>query len=295
MLDQFLDFIRKKEIFEPQQRILLAVSGGIDSVLLCHLFQQAKLSFGIAHCNFTLRAEASDEDEQFVADLAKQLEASFHTIRFKTNTLAQERKQSIQEVARDLRYDWLEEVRQKEGYDFIATAHHLSDSIETALFNFGRGSGIRGLHGIQAKVGKIIRPLLFATKSQIEQYVKAEDLKWRHDASNDTDKYSRNKIRHYIIPAFQEIYPSFEQKAGETIEHLQSVEQILNWSIAYFKQQIWSEKGENSYINLGKLHSYPSPNTILFELIRTLGFHRNQIPKILSSTIGSQFFSATHE
>ncbi|MEM6697520.1 MAG: tRNA lysidine(34) synthetase TilS [Bacteroidota bacterium] len=295
MLNQFLVHIEKKNLFSKGQQVLIATSGGIDSVLLCYLFHQAKLPFGIAHCNFTLRAEASDEDEQFVANLAKQLGVSFHSIHFDTNTIAQKRKQSIQEVARDLRYEWLEKIRQANNYAFIATAHHLSDSIETVLFNFGRGSGIRGLHGIQAKVGKIIRPLLFATKSQIEQYMAEEGLDWRHDASNDTDKYSRNKIRHHIIPTFQEIYPTFEQKAGETIEHLQAVELIFDWSIAYLKQQIWSEKEESSYVNLEKLRSYPSTETILFEFIRTLGFHRNQIPKMLNSKTGSQFFSMTHE
>jgi len=295
MLKAFLEFIEKKELFASQQHILLAVSGGIDSVLLCHLFHRAKLSFSIAHCNFTLRAEASDEDEQFVTNLAQRLNVPFYSIRFETAAIAKERRQSIQEVARDLRYEWLEQIRAENNYAFIATAHHLSDSIETALFNFGRGSGIRGLHGIQAKVGKVIRPLLFVTKSEIEQDAKEKGLSWRQDASNDTDKYSRNKIRHHIIPTFQEIYPTFEQKAGETIEHLQAVEQIFDWSIAHFKQQIWSGKGANSYIDLKKLHSYPSPKTILFELIRTLGFHRNQIPKMLICKTGSQFFSATHE
>ncbi|MEM8523543.1 MAG: tRNA lysidine(34) synthetase TilS [Bacteroidota bacterium] len=295
MLDKFLAYLKKKNLFTQEQPILLAVSGGVDSILLCHLFHRAKLSFGIAHCNFTLRGEESDKDEQFVSDLAQQVDVPFHSIRFETLKITQERKQSIQEVARNLRYDWLEQIRVKESYDFIATAHHLSDSIETALFNFGRGSGIRGLHGIQAKFGKIIRPLLFATKKELEEYTKKENLTWRHDASNDTDKYSRNKIRHHIIPAFQEICPTFEQKAAETIEHLKAVEQIFDWSITHFKAQVWSEKNENSVIDLEKLSSCPSPETILFELVKTQGFHRNQIPRMLDSKIGSQFFSSTHE
>ncbi|MEM0991925.1 MAG: tRNA lysidine(34) synthetase TilS [Bacteroidota bacterium] len=294
MLRRFLAYIEKKQLLSPTDRVLLSVSGGMDSVLLCHLFAASPYRFGIAHCNYTLRGAASEAEEDFTRQLATQLQVPFYHTTFPTQSIAAERKQSIQEVARDLRYEWLEATRQTHDYDYIATAHHLSDSIETLLFNLGRGGGIRALHGIQPKSEKLLHPMLFATKTEIETYLIQQHIPWQHDASNDTDKYSRNKIRHQIVPVFRELYPSFEQKAGETIDYLNEVEAIFNWSIAYFKSQLLKTTNQGSEIDLALLHSYPAPNTILYELLKDFGFHSDQIQQILDSSTGSQFYSASH-
>ncbi|MEM9888895.1 MAG: tRNA lysidine(34) synthetase TilS [Bacteroidota bacterium] len=295
MLERFLAYIKKEQLFSPSNKILLSVSGGMDSVLMCYLFSKTGFYFGIAHCNYFLREKISEEENKFTNEISKFFDVPFYDTKFKTREIALERKQSIQEVARDLRYEWLEKIREENGYDYIATAHHLSDSIETFLFNFGRGGGIRALHGILPKVGKVIRPLLFLTKSEVEEYLTAYRIQWRHDASNDTDKYNRNKIRHHVVPVFKDIYPSFEEKAGETISHLREVEAIFDWSIRHFRSQLMQTNESNHRIDLKLLHSYPAPSTILYELMKDFNFHRNQITQILASQTGKQFYSNSHQ
>ena len=164
-------------------------------MVLAHLLSQNGITFGLAHCNFQLRGQESDQDEDFVKGLAQKLSVPFFSIRFDTNNIATKRKESIQVVARDLRYEWLENIRTAEDFQYIATAHHLNDSIETILYNFAKGSGIRGLSGIPVKNGPIIRPLLFSNKKNILAFAKTENISYREDASNASDKYTRNNIR----------------------------------------------------------------------------------------------------
>jgi tRNA(Ile)-lysidine synthase len=226
MLKSFQSHILKQKLFSQKDKILLTVSGGVDSVLMCELFHLAKINFGIAHCNFQLRGDESNGDEAYVRSLAKKYNVEFHTIKFNTSTFAKKNKLSTQIAARQLRYEWFEKLRTEHHYHFIATAHHQDDSIETFFINIVRGTGISGLHGILPKQGNIIRPMLFTNKEQILKYVKKQKLKYREDSSNASDKYVRNKIRHQIIPLLKELNPGFEKTMENNILHLRDVETI---------------------------------------------------------------------
>ncbi|HNQ00564.1 MAG TPA: tRNA lysidine(34) synthetase TilS, partial [Bacteroidia bacterium] len=201
-LSAFTAFNKQKKLFNPKSRILLAVSGGLDSVVLAELFYRQNIDFGIAHCNYNLRGKDSVLDEKFVRSLAKKLKVPFHTVSFDTKAISLKNKTGIQETARKLRYNWFDEVRKKFGYEFIATAHQLDDSIETFFINLIRGTGIKGLTGIPSKKGHVIRPLLFAKRKDIEEFAKQQNLTWREDVSNQSDIYLRNSIRHHLLPEF---------------------------------------------------------------------------------------------
>ncbi len=298
MLLLFQQYIQQEQLFQAQQPILLSVSGGMDSVVLCHLFQKAELNFGIAHCNFQLRSKDSDQDAIFVKKLATVWDVPFFSTTFATRKIASQRKISIQMAARDLRYEWLERIRSQEKYDYIATAHHLNDSIETVLFNFTKGCGIRGLHGILPKVNRIIRPLLFAAKAEIEAYAKAENITFRHDASNDSDKYERNKLRHHLIPVLQQLNTNFEQTAAQTIDHLRQAEYLYDFALSTLRKKYLKQTGGKIIIELTALQAHPAARTILYEWLRPFGFHQNQITQLLESVkrqAGGLFFSDTHE
>ncbi len=219
----FTTYLREACGVTETDRVLVAVSGGMDSTLLCHLLKVIEQPFGIAHCNYQLRGKASNEDEYFVRQLAKKLEVSFWLQRFDTYPMATESKKSIQVLARELRYDWLENIRQTEGFQYLATAHHLNDSMETVLFNLTKGCGIQGLHGILPVKGVLIRPLLFATKTDIRNMAESLQIQFRMDESNETDQYTRNFIRHQIVPKLQSINPNVEQTFGENIDRFRRV------------------------------------------------------------------------
>ncbi|MBK8563842.1 MAG: tRNA lysidine(34) synthetase TilS [Saprospiraceae bacterium] len=256
MLDSFLQNIKTKQLIAPGSKTLIATSGGVDSVVLCHLFHLAGLPFSIAHCNFKLREKASDLDKAFVGDLAATLQVDFFTTQFDTQGFAQQNKLSIQVAARQLRYAWFEETRQLAGCDQIATAHHLDDSIETMLYNFAKGCGLRGLHGILEKNGHLVRPLLFATKRQVIQFAAAHGIQFREDASNESDKYNRNLIRHHITPVFEKINPQFQQKGGDTLARIREAEALNDFAIDQIKQAVFEQNGDGFKIDHKKLRSY---------------------------------------
>ncbi len=296
MLAELQTFVNQNQLFKPQNSILIAVSGGIDSVVLCYLFSMANWKFGVAHCNFQLRGRAADEDEQFVQQLAKELSTPFYNIQFDTQKIAEAQKASIQLVARELRYDWLEQIRVEQAYDYIATAHHLNDSIETGIYNFAKGTGIRGLTGIPIKNNRIIRPLHFATKQEIQKFAKENNIEYRMDSSNADAKYNRNKIRHFVIPALQTINPNLEYTAKKTFQNLQATTEIFDWAIEQMKQQSSQIVGETKTINLKKISDFPYPTTVLYEIIKDYNFNADQAQQILESqATGKQFFSDTHE
>ncbi len=297
MLADFLTYVREQSLFQKNDRVLLAVSGGVDSVVLAHLFHLAKVDFGIAHCNFSLRGEASDEDQSLVENLANKYNVPFHTINFDTNQYATENKVSIQMAARELRYQWFEKLTEKHSYKYICTAHHHSDSIETVLFNISKGTGISGVRGILSKNGNIIRPLLFATKSEIEQYAKDEKLEWREDSSNASDKYHRNHIRHHILPHFEHINPSFENTAKSTLERLNDAEQIVLAAVDLAKEQLYHREGENHFFGLEKLKKLSGSATISHHLLKPYGFNYSQSKNIIrqSGEVGKVFLSSSHQ
>lgn len=209
----------------------------MDSVVLTHLCSEAKLNFSIAHCNFNLRGNESEEDETFVMELADSLDVQVFIEGFETEAYAAEKKMSIQMAARELRYNWFTELCETLQFDYIFTAHHANDNLETVLINFIRGTGLEGLTGIPDLNGCILRPLLPFTRSDIETYAKNHKLKWREDSSNQSTKYFRNKVRLEIIPKLLELNPQLLESFGKTRSYLQqSSELIEDYMAALFPQ-----------------------------------------------------------
>lgn len=278
-------------------KILVAVSGGVDSTSLCYLLKSINQPFGIAHCNYQLRSDNSDEDEAFVRNLAQKLEVPFFSIRFETFKFASERKQSIQLVARDLRYEWLEKVRSENDFDCIATAHHLNDSIETVILNLTKGCGIKGLHGILPINNFIIRPLLFSTKENIRNYAFANNISFRMDESNETEKYTRNFIRHQIIPKLQDINKNFEATFEQNINRFRETEILYFEAIENIKKQLCEWKKEQLFIDILTLSEHKAAASILYEILLPFGFNNTNVTQILASInreAGKQFLSETH-
>ncbi|MFY9310354.1 MAG: tRNA lysidine(34) synthetase TilS [Bacteroidia bacterium] len=297
MLVSFFNHIETQNLCTKADTTLLTVSGGIDSVVMCELFRKAGLKFAIAHCNFQLREAESDQDEEFVESLAGLYNVAFHSIAFDTAKYAKKNNLSIQLAARELRYKWFEEIRQEYNYEYIATAHHVNDSIETFLINFSRGTGIAGLHGILPKQGTVIRPLLFATKQEIESFAKKNNLKYREDSSNASDKYTRNKIRHHIIPLLKQLNPDFENAASSTIQRLQETEKIYDSTIAKQRASIVKTTNGTTMISIPRLKKLVPHAAYLYEFLKPFNFNPatiNEIRDVLDGETGKQFFSSTH-
>ena len=278
---------------------LLAVSGGLDSMVMWDLFRQGNLNYGIAHCNFQLRGEASDQDEFFVLDQASSLMVPFFTKRFPTEAFAKKEKVSIQEAARNLRYEWLEKIRQDNGYSYIVTAHHLDDSLETFVYNFTKGSGLKGLLGMPEKNKTIIRPLLSISREVLELYYQSRRLRHREDASNADDYYQRNKIRHQVLPVLYEINPGLAERFQRNTEILQETYHLFQEQVRYWKERVWEQKGEQIQLHLSPLRDHPALATLLYEWLQNCQFHPDQTQQMAKSfrrqQTGARFFSSSHE
>ncbi len=297
MQQRFISFVRDYNLFSRNNKILLAVSGGIDSVVMLDLFRRSGFQFGIAHCNFHLRGIESDGDEEFIRKLSNQYNIAHFISHFNTEEYARENKLSIQMAARELRYNWFDVICDQHGYTHIATAHNQDDVIETFMINLGRGTGIRGLTGIKPKTGRIIRPLLFASRIEIEKFASECGIDYREDSSNISVYYTRNKIRHEIIPLFEEINPSFRISLIETIRKLNDTENIYLGTIEKIKNELVEDNRESAIIDLEKLGSFPNKLTILFEILSGYKFLSSQIASIIESLkahSGKQFYSGTH-
>ncbi|MGF1638344.1 MAG: tRNA lysidine(34) synthetase TilS [Cyclobacteriaceae bacterium] len=297
MLNLFLDYVEKNKLFAPDDKILLAVSGGIDSMVMAHLFAQTDFHWAMAQCNFGLRGEASDGDELFIKEAASNYEVVFYSKRFDTVASAGAGK-SIQMAARELRYKWFGELLHEHGFQFIATAHHINDSLETFLLNVARGTGISGLHGILPKQGHIIRPMMFASREMVEKYAKDQKIQWREDSSNASTKYHRNLIRHKVVPVLKEINPSLEQTFVQTLERIRGAENILQHEIAMLKDVVWFAHENSLTIKTDKLMDCHDPVAVLWELLHPLGFHYREMSKILEAGLGisgKRFESASHQ
>lgn len=297
MLNQFIQNIKQNQLFESRQKILLAISGGIDSMVLLHLFEKSGFNYGIAHCNFKLRGNESDEDEEFVKKqvLIHGVPAFFET--FETKEHADINGVSIEMAARELRYEFFEKVRIENGFDFIATAHHQDDLIETFFLNLSRKTGIRGLTGIKEKTGTIIRPLLFAGRGEIENYAHENYIDFREDSSNSEVVFQRNFLRHKILPLFSELNPSFKKNILASIENLKDAEQVYSGFIHSEKMGVVSENQNETVINIEKLQKTSFPKILLFEILSTFNFNStvvNEIIKSFATSSGKQFFSKTH-
>lgn len=298
MLNDFLTYIQDQHLWQPNDKILLAVSGGIDSMVLVQLCLSAKVAFGIAHCNFGLRGSESDGDQTLVEQLATAKSIPFHLARFDTKTIAEKQQKSIQIVARTLRYDWFEQLRQEHGYTVVATAHHLNDSVETVLMNLTNGCGIRGLHGILPQNKAVVRPLLFATKAQIETYAQLQNIAYREDASNKDTKYMRNFVRQKVVPLLQQINPNLEETMQHNITRFREIEALYDQAIGTQKQQVISKKGTAIFIHIEQVVNSVLAQSLLYEIIAPLGFNTAQVTTILQQQQqekGATYWSNSHQ
>ncbi|AMR30470.1 tRNA(Ile)-lysidine synthetase [Mucilaginibacter sp. PAMC 26640] len=294
---QFIDFVEQNTLFGTTTKLLAAVSGGMDSVLMAHLLGSAGYHFGITHCNFMLRGDDANADQEFTRQLAQQLGVSFHTVNFDTRLYATENKISIQMAARDLRYQWFQQLCQTAGYEAVALAHHQNDTIETILLNLTRGTGIAGLHGILPKNGTLVRPLLFLTRGEIEDVVRNEQLAYVEDSSNASTKYARNKIRHQVIPLLKALNPNIEQTFENNLRNFRELEQLLNDTIAELKHKMLVQHGEDIHISIPSIHQLSPKRLLLFKLLQPFGFVDNVVDDLLTALdkhSGRIFESAGH-
>lgn len=297
-IQPFQDFIAEQELFVKGNRILLAVSGGKDSILMLHLFHAMGVDVGIAHCNFNLRADEAQRDENFVRLLSASLNFPFYVTHFDTKKYAGENKISTQMAARDLRYAWFEEIRVSENYDFIALAQHQNDAVETILINLIRGTGIAGLHGILPKREKLIRPLLFLNRKQINDIVEESSLNFVEDSSNLSTHYIRNKLRLEVIPHMQKINPRLEKTFSENIARFSEIEVFLHHQVEKLAAEILNQKADGIYIALTDIAKLNPQKLLLFELLKPYNFVESVVEEILNSLkalSGTRFFSATHQ
>lgn len=277
--------------------IVVAVSGGVDSVVMLEVLSKLNCRLAIAHCNFQLRDEESMQDEQFVSLLAKQLNVPFHVKRFNTQQIADENKQSIQAVARDLRYNWFEELRKQLGFTYIATAHHANDNAETILQHIIEGTGLAGLRGIPAVNGNVIRPFINVTKDEILNYASTNNIKYRTDSSNLKTDYTRNKIRLDVLPKLLELNPSLIETLNANAHHWRQAHEIYHQGVSKIKKKITSQLNDIVKVNIAALRNHQATETILFELLKDYGFNTVQAAEVFESldTIpGKQFLSNTH-
>lgn len=279
------------------RRLLLAVSGGVDSVVMTHLFMQTGLTCGIAHCHFMLREKEADEDEFFVKTLASLYGVPFFSKHFETRQYAEKNRLSVQMAARELRYEWFGRLCRENRYDLIALAHTRSDQVETLLINLARGTGIRGMTGMKVLQGNLFRPLLFAGRKEIMQYARDHKLSFREDSSNRETYYTRNRIRHHIIPEFMEMNPRFEETMLENIERFTETEEIFLYGLEMIRKRLLVQQGDHHLIKLDELMKTPAPRTVLHELLKEFRFSPAQAEDVfhaISSSPGKQFHSHTH-
>jgi tRNA(Ile)-lysidine synthase len=303
LLTRFISNITSLSLIQARDHLLLAVSGGVDSVVLCELCSRAQHQFTIAHCNFQLRGKESERDEQFVKALGKKYQVQVMVKRFETDKYADENKVSMQVAARELRYAWFDQLiggdllKPSDAKKWIVTAHHLDDNIETVLMNFFKGTGLAGLRGMLPRSGNIIRPLLFARKEDLVQFAKDNNLEWVEDSSNQSDKYSRNYLRHQLIPVIEKIYPSAIQNIANGIERFREIEKFHASAMATQLKKLVEVKGEEHHIPILKLKKLPSAKTILHGLLDPFGFSSvrlEEVMHLMDSETGKYLLSSTH-
>ncbi len=300
LLDKFKGYILANNLFQPEDRLLLAVSGGVDSVVLCELCRQAGHDFVIAHCNFQLRGAESDRDEAFVKSLAQKYGVEVLVKKFDTNQIATQEKKSIETAARDLRYQWFYELVSQstdQPIKFILTAHHADDNIETAVMNFFRGTGIAGVRGMLPKQGKIIRPLLFARRNELEDFVRKNQLAFVTDSTNAENNYTRNFFRNEIIPLVTKNFPEAEKNVLNNIQRFRETEIIYQQSIVQQRKKLLEQKGNEFHIPVLKLLKTATLATVVYEIIKDFNFTAHQTDEaiaLLKSDTGKYIRSSTH-
>ncbi len=296
--EAFKNYIADERLFTPEDRLLLAVSGGLDSTVLSDLAYRAGLNFTIAHCNFQLRGAESDRDEAFVRQLAQRYDREVMVKRFETSAYANTRHLSLQAAARELRYDWFRKVTEEWGEkSVIVTAHQLDDNIETMVMNFFRGTGLTGLRGMLPRQGRIAHPLLFAGREELRRFAENSQLTWVEDSSNESDKYTRNFFRHRILPLVEQVYPSALNNLADNLNRFRETESLYREAIDRQKKKLLVQKGEEIQVPVLKLKKAGSLSTLIYELFSPYGFTPHQaggIGGLLDSPSGKYICSATH-
>jgi tRNA(Ile)-lysidine synthase len=297
MIQRFIKYVTDNDLFSLDDTILVGVSGGIDSVVLLDLLDKAGFSMVIAHCNFRLRGSESDGDERLVNDLAKKYDVPIFKTAFDTADYAQENKISIEMAARELRYQWFEMIRSTHHFECIAVAHHRDDQLETFFLNLIRGTGLTGLTGMDPVNGKVVRPLLFASREEIEIYRRENFLDYREDSSNQSLDFQRNKIRHMILPVMESLNPSFREGLIKTMYYLEDVSKIYNKAILQTWERVVLRKGNEYWISIAELKLLDPLPAYVFEFLKPYGFNSNVAADVVASlgrTSGKQFISPTH-
>ena len=294
MLTKFQHHIEQNFLQLKDKKLLLAVSGGVDSMVLLDLFYKLRFDICVVHCNFQLRGKESDADEMLVRETCQDSYIPYFIESFDTLEFANENKLSIQLAARKLRYDWFQELLSL-GYDYVLTAHHLDDNVETFLINFTRGTGLEGLTGIPAQNGNIIRPLLPFSREEIENYALENKIQWREDSSNASDKYFRNKLRHNIVPTLKELNTGFLDSFQNTLHHLQQSESLVNDASKLVFEKVVEEKENQLEIHLKPLLEFQNYKAYLYQWLKNYGFSAwNDIYDLVEAQSGKQVFSETH-
>jgi len=297
MILKIKQFIEKQNLFNRGNTLIAAVSGGKDSMALIHILKQLEYKFIVAHCNFNLRGEESDADEQFVAEYCKKNNLAFQSIQFDTKAYSKANKVAIQEAARTLRYDWFEKLRIENKATCIVTAHHLNDNIETFLFKAVRGTGVKGMRGMLPKNGHLVRPLLETSLADIENYVKENKIQYREDSSNASTKYDRNKIRHEVVPVLKELNSNLESNFENHFKRWRAIEQFYEASLTKWKKELFKQKNKDFYIAIAKIKNIEFAATLLFDIFKDYGFNQADISDLLHSLDSKEvkyFYSNSH-
>ena len=295
LLKRFQRYLDEHDLVAPGDRILLAVSGGVDSMAMLALFAGCGYDFAVAHCNFQLRGEESEEDEKLVREEAARYGVPFYNIRFDTEGEMERTGESVQVTARRLRYAWFDSLCREHGYNVISVAHHADDSIETFFINLFRGTGLKGLTGISIVNGRVIRPLLFATRREIFDYANARKIPFREDSSNRSTKYLRNKIRLGLIPRLREINPSFTEIMGRNVQRLSEAQLFINHSIAKLRGEVEQRRDGLTYIYPDRIDPGFPVGFVIYELLNGYGFRGDTIDALVESlrdgTSGKRFYA----
>ena len=292
MIEKLENHIAEKFSFLKDKKLLLATSGGVDSMVMVDLFQKLNLNIAIAHCNFQLRGLASFEDQNFIETFADTHKIPVFTTQFDTENFAKNYKLSTQVAARTLRYDWFNELLKSKNYDYLLTAHHLDDSVETFLINLIRGTGLQGFTGIPEQNEQIIRPLLIFSREEIENYAQENNIQWREDESNATNKYVRNKIRHQIVPVLKELNSNFLASFQKTQNYLQEAQNMVEDASIMIYQQVAKEIGNEIHFDLKKLKQLPNYKSYLYQWLAEYDFTAwDDIYNLVDSQTGKQVFS----
>ena len=295
MLQKFQNHLLNNFQFLKGKKLLLATRGGIDSMVMLHLFQQLDFEIAIAHCNFQLRGVESFEDQKSIQDYADANAVPVYITQFDTKAFAEDYKLSTQVAARELRYNWFYELLETEKYDYILTAHHADDNLETFLINLSRGTGLDGLTGIPEQNENVVRPLLAFSQQEIEDYAKLNHIKWQEDSSNASDKYVRNKIRHHLVPMLKELNPNFLSSFHKTQNYLQEAQNMVDDAAIMVYQQVAVQEGENISFDLKKLKKLPNYKSYLYQWLNEFGFTAwDDIYDLVVSQSGKFVFSADY-